>query len=417
MLATPSNHRVVQCLPEPGFSPLTSIGVLLMGALLCTAPATAQPAPTVARVAPVGAQHHFCELEVPAGGAAALPRESLEQQCSDMAERRRLRRGCGLVSAATERLCSKVQAAAPTRPPLLFRGSLLARKDGLLLPMLPKDKRRFAAVTERTSVQVVMLVRPRSCADTDPGLTAEMSSLWLVARPVQGEPEYVPQCTATAVGPGVLLTAAHCMGAIQEALNVDHDAADFLPIRCEPHQSFAGSADCDFETLACVHDVAVCRSTDPAHPLDTQHVEALAVQTGAVTVPGPIHMVGLGPRSPIDAAGTLCAGTANVAALSAPENCPDPGRNVADVPPLDPKYAKCFASTTEGDRVGAAVTRGDSGGPVFDKLASGRRIVGVLAHAPEEFSTVSRFVQLSDTRICRFLADQGLVQATSCQGP
>lgn len=385
--------------------------------LLCAScPAIWAQAQVSAQSRPVRADtlpwaRYFCRLELPASGPDSLPRDDLERQCRTLAERRR-ERACTLVSAETERICSKVEGGALPRQPLLFRATLLAKPggDGLVRLRTP------SLIAEAPGhSREVFVIRPNACADGSPDLLKQMPALWLLTVPVPNSPELIPLCTATAVAPGVLLTAAHCAARLEESQQVEEQQPGNIRFACTPHPQYTGGNGCAPSELGCAPDIALCRSADPSRPLDTSSgIESLNIVRSDVV--SPVQLVGFGLRDDGEPTGVLCRGTARLGALSAPEKCPDPASGARHI---DPNYSRCFARTAEGDRSASEVGDGDSGGPVFDNLVSGRRkVVGVLAHSPEFGSTASRFVQLSDLQICNFLVDQGLVaDRGQCKAP
>lgn len=195
------------------------------------------------------------------------------------------------------------------------------------------------------------------------GGTKQDPALWpatLVFTSATGE-----RCTATAIGPRVLLTAGHCVRSV--ASGAIRGAG--TKIACEPHENYSSGV---------FYDMALClASADIGLPGGAPY-ERIDIGLPAAAREQ-LMLLGYGCTSLGGTSGVLYGGGGQV---------------------RTPATAEAPYFVTSG---GAALCSGDSGGGAYRVLgAVSRQIVGV-ASAMEGGGAASNFVSLADSEIAGFI--------------
>lgn len=207
------------------------------------------------------------------------------------------------------------------------------------------------------------------------------------------------QCTATAVGDQILITAAHCVARSPSGVVVWNNRN--IRLQCTTHPDYndeprqTGDLPCHLrvyasEIAACTADVALCRTTNGAVLASSVgHFERVKSTPPAVVEHKKISLLGYGC---IDVntkpTGDLSIGTATVMHSSVPGASANPEKTFDE-----------FIRT-----MGAGVCYGDSGGAGFTTSdPKTREIVGISSRG--NLSSGSSLVNIKDPRIAKFLTD------------
>lgn len=173
-------------------------------------------------------------------------------------------------------------------------------------------------------------------------------------------------CTATAIGPRTLLTAAHCVDKVVSG----KIKGSPVSLWCEAHPWY--------EPNATSYDVALCVSSAKIPTLNARPYETIDPKVRPRAGHERLTMLGYGCTDRGGSGGTLYEGTS----------------------PVTEADSQIVLFYTQG---GAAVCAGDSGGGAFRTASTGfsRRIVGVASGALA--GTRSRFVAVADAGVTSFI--------------
>lgn len=192
------------------------------------------------------------------------------------------------------------------------------------------------------------------------------------------------RCTATIVGPNVVLTAAHCVD--NNATGIINFQGKESNVVCTQHPLYTTPNQCSSSDPpnTCTADIALCKSADILNGIKYEVIET---NRNKLKKGMNINLIGFGcltkGGNPSD---TLYIGSTIVNVLTSES----------------PKDFSDFFMTINGGSVQAC--KGDSGAGNFDDAdQSTRSIVGVTSVGDQEKSTY--LVQTSDTRIVTFFKD------------
>jgi hypothetical protein len=207
------------------------------------------------------------------------------------------------------------------------------------------------------------------------------------------------QCTATAVGDQILITAAHCVARSPSGVVVWNNRN--IRLQCTTHPDYndsprqAGDLPCHLrvyasEIAACTADVALCRTANGAALASSVgRFERVKAAPPAVVEHEKISLLGYGcTDAKTKPTGDLSIGAATVKHSSVPGASASPDKTFDE-----------FIQTE-----GAGVCYGDSGGAGFTSAdPKSREIIGINSRG--NLSSGSSLVNVKDPRIAKFLTD------------